>query len=37
MSSFRFMMEALEYEMKRQAEILASGGTVEQETLLLTK
>ena len=34
MSSFRFMMEALEYEMKRQAEILESGGTVDQETLL---
>ncbi|HKI49155.1 MAG TPA: Asp-tRNA(Asn)/Glu-tRNA(Gln) amidotransferase subunit GatB [Desulfobacteria bacterium] len=34
MSSFRFMMEALEYEMNRQAEILDSGGTVEQETLL---
>ena len=34
MSSFRFMMEALEYEMNRQAEILNSGGTVEQETLL---
>ncbi len=34
MSSFRFMMEALEYEMKRQAEILDSGGTIEQETLL---
>jgi len=34
MSSFRFMMEALEYEMGRQAEILESGGAVEQETLL---
>jgi len=34
MSSFRFMMEALEYEMNRQAEILGSGGTIEQETLL---
>jgi aspartyl-tRNA(Asn)/glutamyl-tRNA(Gln) amidotransferase subunit B len=34
MSSFRFMMEALEYEMKRQSEILESGGTIEQETLL---
>ena len=34
MSSFRFMMEALEYEMKRQAEIFESGGAIEQETLL---
>ena len=34
MSSFRFMMEALEYEMNRQAEILESGGRIEQETLL---
>ena len=34
MSSFRFMMEALEYEMNRQVEILESGGRIEQETLL---
>ncbi len=34
MSSFRFMMEALSFEMNRQAEILESGGTIQQETLL---
>jgi len=34
MSSFRFIMEALEYEIKRQKEIIESGGTVEQETRL---
>ena len=34
MSSFRFIMHALEYEVKRQSEILRSGGTVSQETRL---
>ncbi len=34
MSSFRFIMDAIEYEVKRQAEIIESGGTVEQKTLL---
>jgi aspartyl-tRNA(Asn)/glutamyl-tRNA(Gln) amidotransferase subunit B len=34
MSSFRFIMEALEYEIKRQKEIIESGGTINQETRL---
>jgi aspartyl-tRNA(Asn)/glutamyl-tRNA(Gln) amidotransferase subunit B len=34
MASFRFMMDALEYEIKRQSEILQAGGQVEQETRL---
>jgi aspartyl-tRNA(Asn)/glutamyl-tRNA(Gln) amidotransferase subunit B len=34
MSSFRFIMEALEYETKRQAALLESGREVEQETRL---
>ena len=34
MSSFRFIMEALEYEIKRQKDIIESGATVEQETRL---
>ena len=34
MSSFRFIMEALESEINRQKEILNSGGHIEQETRL---
>lgn len=34
MTSFRFITEALEYEIKRQSEILSSGGEVAQETRL---
>jgi aspartyl-tRNA(Asn)/glutamyl-tRNA(Gln) amidotransferase subunit B len=34
MNSFRYVERALEYEIKRQIEILEEGGTVEQETLL---
>ncbi|GIX06903.1 MAG: aspartyl/glutamyl-tRNA(Asn/Gln) amidotransferase subunit B [Candidatus Poribacteria bacterium] len=34
MNSFRFVQQALEYEVKRQAEILRSGGQVVQETRL---
>ena len=34
MASFRFITEALEYEIKRQSEIIESGGRVEQETRL---
>ncbi|MBN2091388.1 Asp-tRNA(Asn)/Glu-tRNA(Gln) amidotransferase subunit GatB [candidate division KSB1 bacterium] len=34
MASFRFITEALEYEIKRQTEILDSGGEVLQETRL---
>jgi len=34
MSSFRFIMEALEYEIKRQKDIIESGNTVKQETRL---
>jgi aspartyl-tRNA(Asn)/glutamyl-tRNA(Gln) amidotransferase subunit B len=34
MSSFKFIMNALEYEMKRQIDILESGGRVDQETRL---
>jgi len=34
MSSYKFVLEALEYEIRRQAEILESGGTISQETRL---
>ncbi|MFC1868109.1 Asp-tRNA(Asn)/Glu-tRNA(Gln) amidotransferase subunit GatB [Thermodesulfobacteriota bacterium] len=34
MSSFRFIMDALEYEIRRQEEILLSDGQVDQETRL---
>ncbi|MCD6353568.1 MAG: Asp-tRNA(Asn)/Glu-tRNA(Gln) amidotransferase subunit GatB [Proteobacteria bacterium] len=34
MNSFRFVKTALEYEIKRQIELLESGGTVAQETRL---
>jgi aspartyl-tRNA(Asn)/glutamyl-tRNA(Gln) amidotransferase subunit B len=34
MSSFRFIMEALEYEIKRQKDIIESGAAVKQETRL---
>ncbi len=34
MSSFRFIVEALEYEIKRQSGILDVGGKVDQETRL---
>src|SRR3954463_1218464 len=33
-NSFRYIREALEYEIERQAEILSSGGTIAQETRL---
>jgi aspartyl-tRNA(Asn)/glutamyl-tRNA(Gln) amidotransferase subunit B len=32
MNSFRFLRQAIEYEIQRQSEILASGGRVVQET-----
>ena len=34
MSSFKFIMNAIEYEVKRQTEIIESGGRVDQETRL---
>jgi aspartyl-tRNA(Asn)/glutamyl-tRNA(Gln) amidotransferase subunit B len=34
MASFRFVLEALEYEIARQTEILESGGEISQETRL---
>jgi aspartyl-tRNA(Asn)/glutamyl-tRNA(Gln) amidotransferase subunit B len=34
MSSYKFIMDALEYEKKRQIDILESGGRVDQETRL---
>ncbi len=34
MASFKAVMAALEYEIRRQSEILATGGTVAQETRL---
>jgi len=34
MSSFSFIMEALEYEIKRQKEIQDEGGLIDQETRL---
>lgn len=33
-NSFRFIREALEYEIERQIEIIEGGGTIEQETRL---
>jgi len=33
LNSFRAMLRALEYEIERQARVLAGGGTVEQETM----
>src|SRR3954464_3141909 len=33
-NSFRFIKQALEYEIERQAEVLSSGGTIAQETRL---
>ncbi|MFL6300342.1 MAG: Asp-tRNA(Asn)/Glu-tRNA(Gln) amidotransferase subunit GatB [Terriglobales bacterium] len=33
-NSFRFIKQALEYEIERQAEILGAGGTIAQETRL---
>jgi aspartyl-tRNA(Asn)/glutamyl-tRNA(Gln) amidotransferase subunit B len=33
-NSFRFIKQALEYEIERQAEILSTGGTIAQETRL---
>jgi aspartyl-tRNA(Asn)/glutamyl-tRNA(Gln) amidotransferase subunit B len=34
LNSFRFMEQAIEYEAKRQIELLEDGGTVDQETRL---
>ncbi|HEU4383160.1 MAG TPA: Asp-tRNA(Asn)/Glu-tRNA(Gln) amidotransferase subunit GatB [Anaeromyxobacteraceae bacterium] len=34
MNSFRFLKQAIEYEVRRQVEVLESGGAVEQETRL---
>ena len=34
MASFRFIMNALDYEIKRQREILETGGKIQQETRL---
>jgi aspartyl-tRNA(Asn)/glutamyl-tRNA(Gln) amidotransferase subunit B len=34
MASFKFILEALDFEVKRQAEILRSGGEISQETRL---
>ena len=34
MASFRYIMDALEYERSRQAELLEEGGRIEQETRL---
>jgi aspartyl-tRNA(Asn)/glutamyl-tRNA(Gln) amidotransferase subunit B len=34
LNSFRFLQKALEYEIERQADILAAGGRIEQETRL---
>jgi aspartyl-tRNA(Asn)/glutamyl-tRNA(Gln) amidotransferase subunit B len=33
-NSFRFVRQALEYEIERQTEVLESGGTIQQETRL---
>ncbi|HVJ04226.1 MAG TPA: Asp-tRNA(Asn)/Glu-tRNA(Gln) amidotransferase subunit GatB [Candidatus Saccharimonadales bacterium] len=33
-NSFRFVRQALEYEIERQAEVLDEGGTIQQETRL---
>jgi aspartyl-tRNA(Asn)/glutamyl-tRNA(Gln) amidotransferase subunit B len=34
MNSFRFLKQAIEYETRRQVELVESGGTVQQETRL---
>jgi len=34
MASFKFILDALEYEIKRQSKILKSGGQIDQETRL---
>jgi aspartyl-tRNA(Asn)/glutamyl-tRNA(Gln) amidotransferase subunit B len=34
MNSFRFLRQAIDYEVRRQVEIVESGGTVDQETRL---
>jgi aspartyl-tRNA(Asn)/glutamyl-tRNA(Gln) amidotransferase subunit B len=34
MASFRFIMDALEYEIQRQSDILEGGGSIDQETRL---
>ena len=34
MNSFRFIRQAVEYEVRRQVEVIESGGTVDQETRL---
>jgi aspartyl-tRNA(Asn)/glutamyl-tRNA(Gln) amidotransferase subunit B len=34
LNSFRFMQQAIEFEARRQIEILEAGGTIEQETRL---
>jgi aspartyl-tRNA(Asn)/glutamyl-tRNA(Gln) amidotransferase subunit B len=34
LNSFRFMEQAIEYEAKRQIEVLEDGGTIEQQTRL---
>ena len=34
LNSFRFIREALEYEIERQIELIESGGKVVQETRL---
>jgi aspartyl-tRNA(Asn)/glutamyl-tRNA(Gln) amidotransferase subunit B len=34
MNSFRFLKQAVEYEVRRQVEVIESGGRVEQETRL---
>ena len=34
LNSFRFLQEAIEYEVRRQVEILEDGGKIEQETRL---
>ncbi len=34
MNSFRFLKQAVDYELRRQVEVIESGGTVEQETRL---
>ncbi|HCE25635.1 MAG TPA: hypothetical protein DF282_24460, partial [Hyphomonas sp.] len=34
MNSFRFIQQAIEYEARRQIEILEDGGSIDQETRL---
>lgn len=34
MNSMRFIVQAIEYESRRQVDVLESGGTIKQETLL---